>query len=249
MRLVLASFDGHLFWTALTSGPYWRGALTAFELTVVALATAIVIGFFAALGALSDRRRFRTVAWIYNWVFRATPTLLQLYFIWYALPQIWGVFAGHWFTPFAAAWLALSLNEGAYMSEIIRAGLLSVDPGQELAGRALGMSRTQILRKVVVPQAVRIVIPPTGNEFITLLKLTSLAFVISLHELLTAAQELAASTFQYPEPLAASLVYYLVIVSILMVVQSRLERRFSWTSQRRRRAAAVPAPAVSHDAR
>jgi His/Glu/Gln/Arg/opine family amino acid ABC transporter permease subunit len=249
VRLVLASFDGHLFWTALTSGPYWRGALTAFELTVVALATAIVIGFFAALGALSDRRRFRTVAWIYNWVFRATPTLLQLYFIWYALPQIWGVFAGHWFTPFAAAWLALSLNEGAYMSEIIRAGLLSVDPGQELAGRALGMSRTQILRKVVVPQAVRIVIPPTGNEFITLLKLTSLAFVISLHELLTAAQELAASTFQYPEPLAASLVYYLVIVSILMVVQSRLERRFSWTSQRRRRGAAVPAPAVSHDAR
>jgi polar amino acid transport system permease protein len=250
VRLVLASFDGHLFWTALTSGPYCRGALTAFELTVVALATAIVIGFFVALGALSDRRRFRTVAWIYNWVFRATPTLLQLYFIWYALPQIWGVFAGHWFTPFAAAWLALSLNEGAYMSEIIRAGLLSVDPGQELAGRALGMSRRQVLRKVIVPQAVRIVIPPTGNEFITLLKLTSLAFVISLHELLTAAQELAASTFQYPEPLAASLVYYLVIVSILMVVQSRLERRFSWSSQRRRRGTGqVPAPAVSHDAR
>jgi len=248
---VLASFDTHLFWTALSSGPYWRGALTALELTVVALATAIVIGFFAALGALSDRRRFRTVAWIYNWVFRATPTLLQLYFIWYALPQIWGVFAGHWFTPFAAAWLALSLNEGAYMSEIIRAGLLSVDPGQELAGRALGMSRRQILRKVVVPQAVRIVIPPTGNEFITLLKLTSLAFVISLHELLTAAQELAASTFQYPEPLAASLVYYLVIVSILMLIQSRLERRFTWTSRRRRRGR-VPAPAVpavSHDAR
>jgi polar amino acid transport system permease protein len=248
MGLVLASFDGHLFWTALTSGPYWRGALTAFELTIVALATAIVIGFFVALAALSERRRIRTLAWLYNWVFRATPTLLQLYFIWYALPQIWGVFAGHWFTPFAAAWIALSLNEGAYMSEIIRAGLLSVDPGQELAGRALGMSRRQILRRVVVPQAIRIVIPPTGNEFITLLKLTSLAFVISLHELLTAAQELSASTFQYPEPLTASLVYYLVIVSILMFVQSRLERRYTWTSTRRRRGA-VPAPVVSHDAR
>jgi His/Glu/Gln/Arg/opine family amino acid ABC transporter permease subunit len=247
---VVASFDGHLFWTALTSGPYWRGALTAFELTVVALATAIVIGFFVALGALSTRRRFRSVAWTYNWLFRATPTLLQLYFIWYALPQIWSGFAGSWFTPFAAAWIALSLNEAAYVSEIIRAGLLSVDPGQELAGRALGMSRRQILRRVVVPQATRIVIPPLGNEFITLLKLTSLAFVISLHELLTAGQELAASTFQYTEPLAAALVYYLVIVSILMVVQSRLERRFSWTSQRRRRSAGpVPAPAVSHDAR
>jgi polar amino acid transport system permease protein len=249
MRLVLASFDGHLFWTALTSGPYWRGALTAFELTVVSLATAIVVGFFVALGALSALRRFRVLAWVYNWVFRATPTLLQLYFVWYALPQIWGAFAGHWFTPFAAAWIALSLNEAAYMSEIIRAGLLSVDPGQELAGRALGMSRRQILRRVIVPQAIRIVIPPTGNEFITLLKLTSLAFVISLHELLTAAQELSASTFQYPEPLAAALVYYLVIVSILMIVQSRLERRFAWSSvRRRRRRGPVPVPAA-HDAR
>ncbi len=248
---MIASFDTHLFWTALFSGPYWRGALTALEVTFVSLATAIVIGFFVALGALGRRRRFRILAWLYNWIFRATPTLLQLYFVWYALPQIWPVFAGHWFTPFVAAWAVLSLNEAAYMSEIIRAGLLSVDPGQELAGRALGMTRSQILRKVIVPQAVRIVIPPTGNEFITLLKLTSLAFVISLHELLTAAQELAASTFKYPEPLTASLVYYLVIVSLLMLVQSRLERRFTWTSSRRRRGriAAPAVPAVSHDAR
>src|SRR4029077_3281979 len=104
-------------------------------------------------------------------------------------PQLWSGFAESWFSPFMAAWIALSLNEAAYMSEIIRAGLLSVDAGQELAGRALGMSRRQILRRVVVPQAVRIIIPPTGNEFITLLKLTSLASVISVHELLTAANE------------------------------------------------------------
>ena len=246
---MLASFDTHLFWTALSSGPFWRGALTALELTIVSLAAAIVIGFFVALAALSTRRRTRSLAWVYNWLFRATPTLLQLYFVWYALPQIWDVFAGRWFTPFAAAWLALSLNEAAYMSEIIRAGLMSVDPGQELAGRALGMTRRQILRKVIVPQAVRIVIPPAGNEFITLLKLTSLAFAISLHELLTAAQELASATFQYPEPLLAALLYYLVIVSILMVIQAQLERRFTWTSRRRRRVAAPAVPAVSHDAR
>jgi polar amino acid transport system permease protein len=246
---VLASFDTSLFWTALSSGPYWRGALTALELTIVAMASSIAIGFFVALAALSPRRRFRSFAWLYNWIFRATPTLLQLYFIWYALPQISDVFAGNWFTPFIAAWLALSLNEAAYMSEIIRAGLLSVDPGQELAGRALGMNRRQILRKVIVPQAVRIVIPPTGNEFITLLKLTSLAFVISLHELLTAAQELSSATFQYTEPLVAALVYYLVIVSILMLIQARLERRFTWTSHRRRQAPGPAVPAVSHDAR
>jgi His/Glu/Gln/Arg/opine family amino acid ABC transporter permease subunit len=238
---VLASFDTHLFWQALSSGPYWRGALTALELTAASLAAAVVLGFVVALGALSKRRGVRSISWIYNWLFRATPTLLQLFFFWYALPQIWTGFAGSWFTPFMAAWIALSLNEAAYMSEIIRSGLMSVDPGQELAGRALGMSRRQILRKVVVPQAVRIVIPPTGNEFITLLKLTSLAFVISLHELLTAAQELASATFRYNETLLAALVYYLVIVSILMVFQGRLEKRFTWTSGGRRSTRAVPA--------
>jgi polar amino acid transport system permease protein len=248
---VLASFDTHLFWAALSSGPYWRGALLALEVTAASLTTAIVIGFFVALGALSPRRGIRSVSWVYNWLFRATPTLLQLFFIWYALPQLWTGFAQSWFTPFMAAWIALSLNEGAYMSEIIRAGLLSVDPGQELAGRALGLSRRRILQRVVVPQAIRIAIPPTGNEFITLLKLTSLASIISLHEILTASQELAVVKFQYPEPLLAALLYYLAIVSVLMVLQSRLERRFTFTSARRRRPSATAAavPAVSHDAR
>jgi polar amino acid transport system permease protein len=246
---VLASFDTHLFWAALSSGPYWRGALTALELTAASLAAALVIGFFVALGALSPRRRTRSIAWVYNWIFRATPTLLQLFFIWYALPQLWTGFAQSWFTPFMAAFIALSLNEGAYMSEIIRAGLLSVDPGQELAGRALGMSRRRILRRVVVPQAIRIVIPPTGNEFITLLKLTSLASIISLHEILTASQELSVVKFQYTEPLLAALLYYLAIVSVLMILQSRLERRFTWTSRKRRRGTATAVPVISHDAR
>jgi polar amino acid transport system permease protein len=240
----------HLFWEALSSRPYWRGALTALELTAPSLATALAIGFFVALGSLSPRRPARTVAWIYNWFFRATPTLLQLIFVWYVLPTWWHGFAQSWFTPFFAAWVALSLNEAAYMSEIIRAGLLSVDPGQELAGRALGMSRRRILRRIVVPQAVRIIIPPTGNEFITLLKLTSLASIISLRELLSAATTLTSSKFVYNEPLLAALVYYLGIVSILMVLQSRLERRFTWSSRRRRIRVSAPAvPAVPHDAR
>jgi His/Glu/Gln/Arg/opine family amino acid ABC transporter permease subunit len=247
---VLASFDTHLFGSALSAGPYWRGALTALELTAASLAAAIVLGFFVALGALSTKRRVRSVSWVYNWIFRATPTLLQLFFIWYALPQLWAGFAQSWFTPFMAAFIALSLNEGAYMSEIIRAGLLSVDPGQELAGRALGMSRRRILRRVIVPQAIRIAIPPTGNEFITLLKLTSLASIISLHEILTAAQELSVVRFQYTEPLLAALVYYLAIVSVLMLLQARLERRFTFTSRRRRGRVTAPAvPAISHDAR
>jgi His/Glu/Gln/Arg/opine family amino acid ABC transporter permease subunit len=245
---VLASFDTHLFWQALSSGPYWRGALTALELTAVAIVTALGIGFFVALGSLSVRRWVRSIAWIYNWLFRATPTLLQLYFVWDVLPSVWHGFAESWFSPFIAAWIALSLNEASYLSEIIRAGLMSVDPGQELAGRALGMSRRSILRRVVVPQAIRIAIPPIGNEFITLLKLTSLASIISLHELLGSALQLSSATFFYAEPLSAALVYYLVIVSILMVFQSRLERRFTWTSQHRR-IRVTPMPAISHDAR
>ncbi len=248
---MLASFDRHVFWEALTSTPYWKGAILAFELTVVSLAAATAIGFFLALGRGSRSAWVRGVVFFYNWVFRATPTLLQLIFIWYALPQLWPAFAGSWFKPFLAAFIALSLNEAAYMSEIIRAGLLAVDPGQELAGRALGMSRARILRRVVVPQAVRIVIPPTGNEFITLLKLTSLASVISPHELLTASQERATADFRYPEAYSAALVYYLGIVSILMLLQAELERRFTWSSagRRRRRVAAPAVPAVSHDAR
>jgi His/Glu/Gln/Arg/opine family amino acid ABC transporter permease subunit len=248
---VLASFDTHIFWQALSSGPYWKGALLAIALTVVSLTVASIVGFLLALGKASRRRAVRGFVFFYNWLFRATPTLLQLLFIWDALPQIWPVFTASWFTPFLAAFIALSLNEAAYMAEIVRAGLLSVDPGQELAGRALGMTRRQILRRVIVPQAIRIVIPPTGNEFITLLKLTSLASVISVHELLTASQERASVNFRFAEVYSAALVYYLVIVSILMALQSRLERRFTFTSvgRGRRRVRAAAVPAVSHDAR
>jgi polar amino acid transport system permease protein len=192
----------------------------------------------------------RGFVFFYTWIFRATPTLLQLLFIWDALPEISHVFAEGWFTPFMAASIALSLNEAAYMAEIIRSGLISVDPGQELAGRALGMSRRRILRRVIVPQAVRIVIPPMGNEFITLLKLTSLATVISVTELLTASQNFYSTNFSYQEAFSAAALYYLFIVSILMFLQSRLEKKFTFTSARRRvrTAPAVPAP-LSHDAR
>ena len=243
---MLVAFDGHLFWQALSSRPYWRGALLALALTVVSMSAAIVIGFFLALGRASRYSAVRGFVFFYNWLFRATPTLLQLLFVWDALPAVWGVFRETWFSPFLAAFITLALNEAAYMSEIVRAGLMSVDPGQELAGRALGMRRRQILRKVIVPQAVRIVIPPTGNEFITLLKLTSLASVISVSELLTAAENRGSVDFNYPEDLGGAALYYLFIVSILMLMQSRLERRFTFTSARRRRRVV---PAVAHDAR
>ena len=245
---MLASFDAHLFREVLFSGPYWKGALLAIGLTCASLGAASLIAFPLALGRASRSRGVRVLVFLYSWFFRATPTLLLLLIVWDVLPQLWTTFRGSWFTPFLAAFVALSLNEAAYMAEIIRAGLLSVDPGQELAGRALGMKRWQILRRVVVPQAIRIVIPPTGNEFITLLKLTSLASVISVHELLTSAQEQASVSFSFAEVYGAALVYYLVIVSVLMFLQSRLERRFTWRSRANRRRP-LALPAVAHDAR
>lgn len=249
---MLASFDTHIFWEALTSGPYWRGALLALELTCATLGAASVIAFFLALGKLSRLRVLRGLVLVYTWFFRAIPTLLLLLFVWNGLPQLWSTFTSDWYKPFLAAFIALALNEAAYMAEIIRAGLISVDPGQELAGRALGMRRGQILRRVIVPQAIRIIIPPTANEFITLLKLTSLASVISLYELLGAATVRASQDFRYLEAYTAAAVYYLGIVSVLMVIQAQLERRFTWRSTARRRQLVVTAPAVPvgpHDAR
>ena len=246
---MVASFDTHLFWEVLRSEPYWRGALLAIALTCASLGAAFLLGFPLALGRASRQPVVRSLVFLYSWFFRATPTLLLLIIVWDVIPQQFSVFTENWFTPFLAAFIALSLNEAAYMAEIIRSGLLAVDPGQELAGRALGMRRRQILRRVVVPQAVRIVIPPTGNEFITLLKLTSLASVISVHELLTAANEQASVSFSYREVYGAALVYYLVIVSVLMFLQSRLERRFTFRSRSRGAATPVGLAAAAHDAR
>ena len=152
---MLASFDTHLFWEVLFSGPYWKGALLAIGLTCASLGAACLIGFPLALGRASRSRAVRMFVFLYSWFFRATPTLLLLLIVWDVLPQLWPVFAGSWFTSFLAAFIALALNEAAYMAEIIRAGLLAVDPGQELAGRALGMRRWQILRRVIAQRLLK----------------------------------------------------------------------------------------------
>jgi ABC-type amino acid transport system permease subunit len=118
------------------------------------------------------------------------------------------------------------------MAEIVRSGLLAVDEGQQLAARALGMTPRSVFRRVVLPQVIRVIIPPTANEFITMLKITSLASAISLQELLSYTQQSISITFKFAEYYAAAAIYYLVIVSVFMVLQAWLERRFLWTSQR-----------------
>jgi len=226
------NFDTATFWQALTSQGFRDGAIIAIALTVVAQLTAVVIGLVVALMRGSGFRILRAIGWTYVWIFRAIPTLVKLLFVWNALPQLFPALIEGWFSPFLAAWLALSLNEGAYMAEIVRSGLLAVDEGQQLAARALGMTPRSVFRRVVLPQVMRVIIPPTANEFITMLKITSLASAISLQELLSYTQQSISISFRFAEYYAAAAIYYLVIVSVFMVFQALLERRFLWTSQR-----------------
>ena len=227
------NFDAQVFFDALSSDIFRQGALTAIALTAVAQLTAVVIGLVLAVMRESRIRALRAASWTYVWIFRAIPTLVQLLFVWNALPQLFPALREDWFSPFLAAWLALSINEGAYMAEIVRGGLLAIDEGQKLAGRALGMSPLSVFRRITLPQVIRVIIPPTANEFITMLKITSLASAISLQELLTYTQQSISITFRFAEFYAAAAIYYLVIVSVFMVVQAWLERRFRWTSQAR----------------
>jgi His/Glu/Gln/Arg/opine family amino acid ABC transporter permease subunit len=224
-------FEPQIFWSALTSSALIQGAALTVALTIVAFAIGVLIGLLVALGRDHPWRLARVAAWLYVWLFRAIPTLVQLLIVWNALPQLIPALKATWFTPFLAATVALSINEGAYAAEIVRGGLLSIDDGQKQAARALGLSPWRTFRRVIAPQLVRVIIPPMSNDFITMLKITSLASIISLRELLTNAQLMISSTFAFAEIYAAVAVWYLVLVSIFMAIQSAIERRFVWTSR------------------
>lgn len=225
------NFRPSVFFEALTSPAFIAGVELTIALTVVAMVAGLALGLVLALMRTNSLAVVRGAAWTYIWIFRAIPTLLQLLFVWDALPQLFPALRGDWFSAFVAASIALSMNEAAYAAEIFRGGLLSIDEGQRLAARALGMSPGKVFAKVIAPQLIRVTIPPLANDFITMLKITSLASVISLQELLARTETLIASTFRFVEYYSAAAVYYLVVVSIFMVIQAQIERRFVWTSQ------------------
>lgn len=226
-------FDPQIFFNALISRTLREAVLITISLTFVAFAIGMALGLIVALARSSRFRALRALAWAYIWIFRAIPTVVLLFFVWYALPQLIPALRGPDFLPFYAAAIGLSVNEAAYAAEIFRGGLLSIDDGQRLAARALGMQPLTVFRRIVAPQLVRVVIPPVANDFITLLKLTSLAYVVSLREVMTATQTQVSSTFRYAEWYGAAAVYYLVLVSIFMVAQAWFERRYVWTSAAR----------------
>jgi polar amino acid transport system permease protein len=221
------------------------GVIVTIELTLAAQALGIVLGVLLAVMRLSPNPLVAGGSWLYVWFFRGTPVLVQLLF-WYNIaalypeihlgipfgPQFISINANSAVTPFMTVVLALGLNEGAYMSEIVRAGIISVDEGQQEAALSLGMTRLQTMRRIVLPQAMRVIIPPTGNETISMLKTTSLAFVVAGLDLLSAAENIAGANF---EPIALLIVasfWYLILTSVLYVGQYYLERHYARGSSR-----------------
>jgi len=210
-----------------------RGLVTTIWLTVASMVLGVVGGVLVAVARLSDNVLLSSLSRAYTWVFRGTPVLVQI-LLWFNLALFFprlgmgslSVSTNDLITPFGAALLALALNEAAYMAEIVRAGILAVDPGQREAAEALSMTRGLVMRRIVLPQAMRVIIPPTGNELVTLLKTTSLVAVIGAGDLLTRAQAVGATDFTRMEMLIVASLWYLVLTSIASSGQMVLERRF-----------------------
>ena len=226
--------------------PILRGINVTLELTVIAMVVGVALGVLLAVMRLSPNRLLSGSAWVYIWFFRGTPVLVQLFF-WYVGisylyprisfgvpfgPAVTTINANVVVTTFVAGALGLSLNEGAYMAEIVRAGIISVDEGQTEAAQSLGLTKQQTLRRIVLPQAMRLIIPPTGNETISMLKTTSLVYVIALTDLFTATQNVSNRTYQTVPLLLVASLWYLFFTSVLTVGQYYVERYYSRGSSR-----------------
>lgn len=239
------AFDWDTAFRYVFHPPILRGLGTTLLLTVLIMAVAIVIGTIIAIMRVSPSPILRAFAGVYVWFFRGVPALIQLIF-WFnlsllvreislTLPFVGTIFAARTndlMTPFLSAVVALSLCEAGYMAEIIRAGIKSVPSGQAEAASALGMPYRMILKRITLPQAMRFVVPPTGNEAINLLKMTSLVTFIAVDDLFYSAQSIYARTFETIPLLIVVAFWYLAVVSIMSVGQHFLERHFGRSDKR-----------------
>jgi polar amino acid transport system permease protein len=233
-------FEWHVVGHYLFDSRILHGVWATIYLTVLSMIIGIVLGVLAAVMRLSPNPIVSGASWLYIWFFRGTPLLVQVLF-WYNIAALFphiaiGIpFTGPVFinesansliTPLVAGLLALGLNEGAYMAEIVRAGIISVDEGQTHAAQSLGLSRLQTMRLIVLPQAMRVIIPPTGNETISMLKNSSLLYVAAFTELLYSVTQIYNVNFEVIPLLIVASIWYLVMTSILYVGQYFIERRF-----------------------
>jgi len=218
----------------LTASAILGGLGVTLWLTVASMVLGVLGGIALAVARLSANRLLRVLSGAYIWLFRGTPVLVQI-LLWFNLalffprlgPGSFSLDTNSVITPFVAALLALAMNEAAYMAEVVRGGILAVEAGQSEAAQALGMKRAQTMRRIVLPQAMRVIIPPTGNELVTLLKTTSLVAVIGAGDLLTKAQAIGAVDFTRMEMLIVASIWYLVAVTVATGGQVLLERRFA----------------------
>jgi len=224
-----------------TVGEYFSAGsiLTGFGitivLTIISMVIGIALGVLIAVMRLSQNPVVSSIAWLYVWVFRGTPVYLQL-LLWFnvalifptiGIPGVYSERTVDLVTPFIAAILGLGLNQGAYTSEVVRAGILSVDEGQSEAAKALGLPGKTWMRTVVLPQAMRVILPPVGNETIGMLKTTSLASAIGASEILNEAQHIYLVNNMIMELLLVTAGWYLIAVSALSVIQYYVERHFA----------------------
>jgi len=212
-----------------------RGMFATLWLSIAAMLIGLVAGLVAAVMKLSQNPVMRSLASFYIWLFRGVPLLVQL-LIWFNLaividkvgiPGVWQMPTNDVMTPFLAALLGLGICEGAYVAEIIRSGIASVPEGQRDAASALGMSRSMALARIVLPQSFRVMVPPLGNEFITMLKNSSLAYTISYTELLRSANTIYTNNFLIIELLFTASIWYLVLTTVFSIGQSFLETRLA----------------------
>lgn len=199
-----------------------KGSIMTIQLTLITLILGTILGIIMALFKLTKNIVLRYFSTLFTWIFRGTPMILQLFFFYYALPMM-----GVTLTPFTAAIIGLSLNCGAYMAEIIRGGIISVDKGQFEASKALGFTYFQTMSKIILPQTLRIIIPSVGNEFITMLKDTSLVSTIAMVELMRSAVQISSTTFKYTEMLLAAAFLYLLMTTIFTSIFSFVEKKLS----------------------
>jgi polar amino acid transport system permease protein len=212
-----------------------QGLYQTVLLTVSCMATGIILGVIIAIMRRSPNPVLSWLAWLYIYIFRGLPALLQLY-IWFNLalafktigiPGLFSVSTNTVITSFVAATLGLGLNESAYYAEIVRAGFNSVDHGQVEAAASIGMRPSQSMRRVILPQAMRVIIPPTGNDFINMIKGTSLASVIGVRELLLSESNISSGNFRIMEALMSAALWYMILVSIASVGQYFIEKKYA----------------------
>lgn len=215
------SFDWSLIWDNIPI--LLQGAVITIQITVMAVGCGFFIGMIAALANLSRFKIVRLLVKCYVELFRGTPLLVQIFMIYFALPMV----IGQSINPYVAAVTACSINSGAYVSEIFRAGIQSIDKGQMEAGRSLGLTWAQTMRYIVMPQAFKAIIPPLGNEFITMMKDTSLVSVIGFEELTRRGQLIIARTYGSFEIWTAVAIIYLIMTLSISQLVAFLERRYN----------------------